>query len=109
MTRFARYSMFALVLVALSSPMFAFCTSCAADFSCEWTPDSGTHCIEHIDYCEEFSSSCTGVADQGTLTGQLTVAAVEVTTPNGMSTSGDTPRVAEQNSPVNTFTAQSTR
>ncbi len=109
MTRFARYSLFALVLVALSSPMFAFCTSCSADFSCDWTPDSGTHCIEHIDYCEEFSSNCTGVVDQGTLADQLSVASVDIVTPNGVTKINDTPRVAQHKPLATPAATHSTR
>ena len=109
MTRFVRYSLFALVLVALSSPMFAFCTSCGPDFACYWTPDSGTRCLEHIDYCEEFSSSCTGLVDEGTLADQFAVAAVEVVTPNGVTKSNDTPRVAEHKPLPNSAAAPSAR
>jgi hypothetical protein len=109
MTRFVRYSLFALVLVALSSPMFAFCTSCGPDFACEWTPDSGTHCIEHIDYCEDFFSNCIGLADESTLADQLAVASIEVVTPNGVTTVNDTPRVAERKPLVTPAVTQSTR
>jgi hypothetical protein len=109
MTRFVRYSLFALVLVALSSPMFAFCTSCGDDSACYWTPDSGTRCIEHFDYCEEYYSGCTGVAGESTLSDQLVVASIEVATPSGVTKSNDTPRVAEQKALPNPAVAFSTR
>lgn len=95
MTRILRLSLVALVLCALGSPAFAFfCTSCGPEGYCEVTPGSGTRCLEHIDYCEDFSASCNAAAAQS-LAEQLTVASVEVTTPNGLTKTDAAPRVAQ--------------
>ena len=77
MTRFLRFALIALVVCAMGSPAFAIhCTSCGAEGYCEWTPDSGTRCLEHIDYCEDRYSSCVGIAGQDTLADTFAVASV---------------------------------
>jgi hypothetical protein len=107
MTRLLRFSLFALFIVAMSTPAFAWCKSCNWDFTCEHTPDSGTWCVEHFDYCEEWSSNCIGVADHDTLAGTLAIASVEVVTPAGVRTT-DTPRLTARQpvaqSAASTFT-----
>jgi hypothetical protein len=71
------------------------CSTCNAEGFCDITPDSGTRCVEHIDYCEEFGSGTCTLAYQDALGDQLAVASVEVTTPNGVTKSDVGPRLAQ--------------
>src|SRR5438094_34707 len=95
MTRILRLSLLTLAVCTFGSSAFAFCRICNDQGICERLIDSGTSCIQHIDYCQEFVSGCTGLADNDTLADQLAIASVEVTTPAGVTKSDAAPRVAQ--------------
>jgi hypothetical protein len=110
MTRILRFSLLVLVICALSSPAFAIiCTACNDQGVCDSSPDSGTRCIEHIDYCEDFSANCSGVMDESTLADHLAIASVDVVTPNGVTKTNVTPRIAEHKTFVKLAAAPSAR
>lgn len=86
MIRILRLSLVALVLCALGNPAFAImCKQCDELERCVFMPEPGTGCIQHIGFCETLNDpDCNSLAEQSTLADQLTVASVEVTTPNGV-------------------------
>lgn len=110
MTRILRLSLIALVLCALGNPAFAiFCKGCNEQGICDHIPDSGTRCVQQIDFCQEFAANCSGLAEQSTLADQMTLASVEVTTPNGVTRTDAAPRVAELKPLAKLATVPSTR
>jgi hypothetical protein len=111
MGRFLRYSLLAIFMIALSSPAFAiFCRSCGDDSVCFHNPDSGTRCVQHIDFCQEFGAACTGVAGRDTLADSLEVASVDVVTPAGVKTTTTAaPRLAARRPAVTAVAPSFTR
>ena len=82
-----RLSLVCSLLLLAATPLFAFpCESCTAPDPpyCESTPDSGTRCRFHIDWCETISSSfCTGFTEHSApaVLAEWTVASIEVSRP----------------------------
>ena len=76
------------LLFLAASPLFALpCSSCTAPDPpyCESTPDSGTRCLFHIDYCETRSAPlCTGLMEGAAppMLAEWTVASIEVSRPS---------------------------
>jgi hypothetical protein len=84
MFRVLRIALFAAIVGAMSFPVFAVrCSECDDLGNCVLSPGSGTVCHFCIDCCWVTSSpSCTRVADQDSLAGNLAIASVEVARPS---------------------------
>jgi hypothetical protein len=82
-----RISLVCTLLLLAATPSFALgCTTCVDGdpYGCDSTPGSGTRCLFHIDYCENRSASCNGLAEQTADVPTLadwTVASIEVSRP----------------------------
>jgi len=83
-----RLSLVCSLLLLAASPLFALpCSSCTAPDPpyCESTPDSGTRCLFHIDWCEDRSAPlCTGLMEGSAAPAVLaewTVASIEISRP----------------------------
>ena len=98
------------MLLLAASPSYALACFTCDDFEpmqCNATPDSGTRCRWHVDYCETISAPfCSGVSENAasTMLADWQVASVEidrpaqgtrvVTTPSAVADAGTTPQPA---------------
>jgi hypothetical protein len=108
MTRILRFALLTLTICTLCIPAFALCRTCNDQGICEHLPESFTTCRQFIDFCQE-DGNCALLTEVDPLADQLTVASVEVTSPNGVTKTDAAPRVAELKPHVQLAPVPSTR
>lgn len=85
MKHLLRMFLLAAVTIIIAVPASAQCGRCTDGVRCDLFQGAGYFCMQYIDYCEEWPSSCFGstAADPAALSTELTIASVVIETPAG--------------------------